>query len=64
LFVVSGGPTGWRLARVDLDGRVNLLRQNEGRRSLGRIVPSPDGKRLAFFERMIDSNAWIIETPE
>jgi Tol biopolymer transport system component len=61
LFVASLAPTGWRLLRVGLDGRVNVLRQTEGRRFVFSIVPSPDGKHLAFGERTIDSNAWILD---
>jgi hypothetical protein len=61
LFVASLVPTGWRLLRVGLDGRVNVLRQTEGRRFVFSIVPSPDGKHLAFGERTVDSNAWILE---
>jgi hypothetical protein len=38
-----------------------VLRQTEGRRFVFSIVPSPDGKHLAFGERTIDSNAWILD---
>jgi Tol biopolymer transport system component len=61
LFVASLVPTGWHLLRVDFDGHVNLLRQTEGLRTMSYLIPSPDGHYLAFSERTVDKNAWILE---
>jgi Tol biopolymer transport system component len=62
LFVASRWfLSGWRMFHVDLDGRVSLLRETDGRRVLFSPVPSPDGRYLAFGERTADSNAWIME---
>jgi Tol biopolymer transport system component len=61
VFVDSFVANGWRLVRAALDGRVDVLRQTDGRRLLTNITPSPDGKHLAFGQRTIDSNAWLLE---
>lgn len=66
--------TGWALLRVDLTGKVQVLWKDEGSRTsnqvfngmLGErlapsIVPSPDGRHLALYERSMSANMWMIE---
>jgi Tol biopolymer transport system component len=61
LFVVTQRATGWRISRVGLDGHVDLLRQTDGRRWMNVLLPSPDGRYLAFGQRTTECNAWILE---
>jgi serine/threonine protein kinase len=51
----------YRATDDQLDGHVSLLRQTDGRRMISSLDPSPDGRHLAFMERTVDSNAWIME---
>ena len=49
-----------RLARIELDGTIHVL-QDYGRHSLSNLVPSPDGHYLAFSQRTLENNVWLIE---
>jgi Tol biopolymer transport system component len=46
------------LTYIDLEGHARVLREFEG---TSFAVPSPDGKRLAFVDFLISSNAWMLE---
>jgi Tol biopolymer transport system component len=55
-FVSLNAPAGNRLLYVYLDGRFRPLGDIQG-----WAVPSPDGRRVAFLDRMIATNAWMID---
>ena len=44
-----------RLLYVYPDGRLRSLGDIQG-----RAVPSPDGRRVAFLDRIVTTNAWMI----
>jgi DNA-binding winged helix-turn-helix (wHTH) protein/Tol biopolymer transport system component len=47
------------LLSVDLQGRATLLLQDL-QRDVGWAIPSPDGRRIAFWEAGGSSNAWLL----
>lgn len=47
---------GNQLLYVYLDGRYRSLGD-----ILGWAVPSPDGRHVAFMDRIIATNAWVID---
>jgi len=47
------------LLRVDLQGRATALLENL-QREVGWAIPSPDGRRIAFWEAGGSSNAWLL----
>ena len=50
------------LARLQLDGKTNVL-LNRGRSQwVGANCPSPDGRRVAFSLQTFDDNAWMLES--
>ena len=56
--------TGWTskdppLLRVSLEGKAQLL--YKGHHRLEDLVPSPDGRYLAFADMELEGNAWVIE---
>jgi hypothetical protein len=66
--------TGWALLRLDLADKVQVLWRHQGsstsnqvfnemlgERSAPSIVPSPDGRHLALYERSMSANMWIME---
>ena len=55
-FVSVDTAIGNRLLYVYLDGRYRSLGDIQG-----WAVPSPDGRRVAFLDRIIATNAWIID---
>jgi Tol biopolymer transport system component len=55
-FVSVDTSVGNRLLYVYLDGRYRSLGDIQG-----WAVPSPDGKRVAFLDRTIATNAWLFE---
>jgi hypothetical protein len=55
-FVSMDTSIGNRLLYVHLDGRFQLLGDIQG-----WGVPSPDGHRIAFLDRIVATNAWLIE---
>jgi hypothetical protein len=59
LFVSRHIPRGNELLRVDLLGGVTRLWKSRGLRGFGR--PSPDGRHLAIYEWVQDSNMWMME---
>lgn len=61
LFVTTARREGSDLLHVSLEGKVDLLREENGR-WLADPSPSPDGRFLAFSIRTTDSNVWLLET--
>lgn len=61
LFATILSPTGFLLVRVDLAGGTKVLRDGGRASWMNGIVPSPDGKHLAFGAQTWDSNVWLIE---
>lgn len=55
-FVSVDTSIGNRLLYVHLDGRFQPLGDIQG-----WAVPSPDGRRIAFLDRIVATNAWLIE---
>ena len=55
--VIGSGKT---LVNVSLTGRVRLLLAQK-EMTLGRAIPSPDGKHLAIWKAHGDSNVWMLE---
>ena len=53
LTTLTGADTD--LDFIDQDGRSTLLRRLTGR---SWVIPSPDGKRIAFLDQTLDSNFW------
>jgi len=49
------------LVHVTLAGKVEPLIQNGYRQSVGKLLPSPDGKFLAYQAETTDSNVWMVE---
>ena len=50
----------WALLKVDLDGRIETVWEN-GSLQFWAAIPSPDGRRLAFFAATTDaSNVWLL----
>jgi hypothetical protein len=49
------------LLHVTLAGKVEPIIQNGYRQSVGTLLPSPDGKFLAYQAETTDSNVWILE---
>ena len=47
------------LVSVDLNGRSKTMLQ-ETQKSIGWAIPSPNGKRIAFWESGDTSNAWLL----
>jgi eukaryotic-like serine/threonine-protein kinase len=48
------------LIRIELDGRTHVLLER-GRHELEDPVPSPDGRYLAFSQRSLENNVWLLE---
>ncbi len=60
LWVSALRPSGEQaLLSVDLQGRATPLLQNL-QREVGWAIPSPDGRRIAFWEAGGSSNAWLL----
>jgi Tol biopolymer transport system component len=55
---INTHPPGTELYWVDLSGRSRLLHRTTIE---SWPLPSPDGTRLAFFDRTRDQNAWLLE---
>lgn len=58
LYVETSGEPDAPLLYVDLKGHARLLHTTRG---LSWAVPSPDGKRLAFWQATPDQNIWRVE---
>jgi hypothetical protein len=55
-FVSVNTTVGNRMLYVYLDGRYRSLGD-----IIGWVVPSPDGRHVAFMNRIVATNAWVIE---
>ena len=60
LYAIAKVPGAFDLLHVNAAGKVNRLLSKRGSRNIIRLIPSPDGKRLAFTDETADSNVWII----
>jgi Tol biopolymer transport system component len=48
------------LARIDLDGKMHLL-LDRGIHELENPSSSPDGRHLAFSQRTLENNVWLLD---
>ncbi len=58
--------TSWQnnsndLLHVTLAGKIEPLIRNGYRQGIGKLLPSPDGKYLAYQGNTTDSNVWMLE---
>jgi Tol biopolymer transport system component len=53
--------TGFFIARVELDGRTRVLLNRSRNQMLDSLSPSPDGRHLAFSQKIFESNVWLLE---
>jgi Tol biopolymer transport system component/DNA-binding winged helix-turn-helix (wHTH) protein len=61
LWVGALNPAGTRaLLNVDLRGRARPLLQ-DAQKDIGWAIPSPDGRRIAYWETSGSSNAWLLQ---
>ena len=58
-FLTSWSPRGSTILHVTLSGEARIMHQSST--LIPRVIPSPDGRRLAFALLVYDSNAWLIE---
>jgi Tol biopolymer transport system component/DNA-binding winged helix-turn-helix (wHTH) protein len=60
VWTITGSADGTQaLVSVDLNGKVKTMLQ-ETQKSIGWAIPSPNGKRIAFWESGDTSNAWLL----
>jgi len=50
----------WALLKVELDGTITTLPAN-GNVRFEYVIPSPDGRRLAFSGTALNSNVWLLQ---
>jgi hypothetical protein len=50
----------YRIVRIELDGKVSTL-ANFGVHEIDAIFPLPDGRRLAFSQRTLENNVWLVD---
>lgn len=48
------------ILRIELDGKIHLL-EDRGIHAVANLVPSPDGQHLAFCQRTLENNVWLLE---
>jgi hypothetical protein len=60
-FVSSWENDSIDLHHVSLAGKVETLLRNGNRQYMGKLLPSPDGKHLAYQGDTTDSNVWMLE---
>ena len=60
-FVSSWDHDSIDLLHITLAGKVEPLIRNGYRQSVGNLLPSPDGKFVAYQAETTDSNVWIFE---
>jgi eukaryotic-like serine/threonine-protein kinase len=59
LFVWNVTQTGSEVVHVDLKGNTKVLWKCNSDKCFG--YPSPDGRRLAIYERKVNANMWMME---
>ena len=52
---------GYPIDRVELDGKTSVLLNRGRNQFLGSVVPSPDGRYLAFAQQSFENNVWLLE---
>ena len=57
----AGVSTEYFMARIELDGKTRVLLNRGRSQFLGSLCTSPDGRHLAFSQRIFASNAWLLE---
>jgi len=60
-FLISTQPDSSNLLYVTLSGKVISLLRESIWEKLYRVLPSPDGKYLAYEAMTEDSNAWLLK---
>jgi serine/threonine protein kinase len=61
VFVTVWTPKAFLLSRVELSGQAQVLKTGGVSQWLFGIVPSPDGRSLAYGAQTWDSNVWLLE---
>jgi len=61
LFLAAQSSAGYFLDHLGVDGKSTVLLDRGRNQWLGRVVASPDGKRLAFAQQSFQTNAWLVE---
>jgi DNA-binding winged helix-turn-helix (wHTH) protein len=59
-LLTSEWPVDWSISHSGLDGRARVLLQGTGTHAPD-VFPSPDGRHLAFSQRITESNLWLLE---
>lgn len=59
-FVIRQFPQGWTLLYIGLEGRSSTL-LNVASTFAPDVIPSPDGRHLAFSEQSLTSNVWLLK---
>jgi serine/threonine protein kinase/Tol biopolymer transport system component len=57
----SAQTANYFLARIELDGKTQVLLDRGRDQWLGALRPSPDGRYVAFTQQSFDCNAWLLE---
>ena len=60
-LLASGLTAEYFIARIELDGKTRVLLNRGRSQFLGSLCASPDGRHLAFSQRIFASNAWLLE---
>jgi hypothetical protein len=60
-FLTSWKNDSINLLHITAAGQVEPLMRNGYRQGVGRLLPSPDGKHLAYQGSTSDSNVWTID---
>lgn len=63
LFVCTNSPNESRVYLVDVTGAATML-WRQGGAGPARVIPSPDGKRLAIQSTLLENNVWLMENFE
>jgi Tol biopolymer transport system component len=61
LILAAQTSAGYFIAHLGLDGKSTVLLDRCRNQWLGRVVTSPDGKRLAFAQQSSQTNVWLVE---
>jgi eukaryotic-like serine/threonine-protein kinase len=60
-FLAALSSAEYSIVRLDLDGKTRVLLNRGRNQFLVNLVPSPDGRRLAFSQQTFQANAWLLE---